>query len=179
MEPQVSLGTTCNCKGASLVRRITSKCWCKQYDESSKPLKSLAHVVREPYYKHPFKICPMPSKYMQEECFIRITKMAQTCRIPKEEIKGVKMQNPYAVRMTYHYGHGSYKTKGHLLFQPVNCDKKLGSLYFRTLKHIFLYNAFKEDIYEEQPELKMVTLNQLLINIHFTFMRVKSPLITV
>ena len=29
--------------------------------------------------------------------------------------------------------------------------KKLGSLYFCTLKPIFLHNAFTEDIYEEQP----------------------------
>ena len=94
MESQVSLGTMCKCKNTSLVRRITTKCWCKQYDESSKPLISLAHVVRKPYYKHPFKVCPMPPKYMQEECFIRVTEMTQTCKIPKDEIKGGENMKP-------------------------------------------------------------------------------------
>ena len=88
---------------------------------------------------------------MTEECFIKIALMTQTCKIPKDEIKGVKIQDPYALKMTYHYDYGTYETKGHFLFQPVNCKKKLGSLYFHTLKHIFLHNAFTEDIYEEQP----------------------------
>ena len=51
MEPQVSLGVTCRCQDPNLMKRIVTKCWCKQYDESSKPLKSLAHIVRKPYYK--------------------------------------------------------------------------------------------------------------------------------
>ena len=72
MEPQISLGTTCKCQDSSLTKRIVTKCWCKQYDESSKPLNSLAHVVRKPYYKYPFKVCAMPPKYMIEECFIKI-----------------------------------------------------------------------------------------------------------
>ena len=151
MEPQISLGTTCKCQDPSLTKRIVTKCWCKQYDESSKPLNSLAHIVRKPYYKYPFKVCPMPTKYMIEECFIKITSMTQTDKIPKNEIKGVKTQDPYALKMTYHYDYGTYETKGHFLFQPVNCKKKLGSLYFHTLKHIFLHNAFTKDIYEEQP----------------------------
>ena len=117
-----------------------------------KPLKSLAHIVRKPYYKHPFKVCPMPTKYMTEECFIRITSMTQTEKIPKNEIKGVRTQDPYALKMTYHYDYGTYETKGHFLFQPVNCKEKIGSLYYHTLKHIFLHNAFTEDIYEEQSK---------------------------
>ena len=93
----------------------------------------------------------MPSKYIIEECFIKIASMTKTEKIPKDEIKGVKIQVPYALTMTYHYDYGTYETKGHFLFQPVNCKKKLSSLYFHTLKHIFLHNAFTEDIYEEQP----------------------------
>ena len=91
MEPQVSLGTTCNCQDPSLIKRIVTKCWCKQYDESSKPLNLLVHVVRKPYYKHPFKVCAMPPEYMVEECFIKIATMTQTHKIPKDEIKGVKI----------------------------------------------------------------------------------------
>ena len=78
MEPQVCLGTTCKCQDPSLTKRIVTKCWCKQYDESSKPLNSLAHLVRKSYYKYPFKVCSMPTKYMTEECFINITSMTQT-----------------------------------------------------------------------------------------------------
>ena len=63
MEPQVNLGTICKCQDPSLKKRIVTKCWCKQYDESSKPFNSLAHVVRKPYYKHPFKVCTMPPEY--------------------------------------------------------------------------------------------------------------------
>ena len=54
-----------------------------------------------------------------EECFIKITSMAQTDKIPKNEIKGVRTQDPYALKMTYDYDCGTYETKGHFLFQPV------------------------------------------------------------
>ena len=50
---------------------------------------------------------------MIEECFIKIASMTQTHKIPKDEIKGVKIQDPYALKMTYHYDYGTYETKGH------------------------------------------------------------------
>ena len=34
----------------------------------------------------------MPPEYMIEECFIKIASMTQTHKIPKDEIKGVKIQ---------------------------------------------------------------------------------------
>ena len=40
----------------------------------------------------------MPTKYMIEECFIIITSMTQTDKIPKNKIKGVKTQDPYALK---------------------------------------------------------------------------------
>ena len=73
MELQVSLGTKCKCQDPSLIKGIVTKCWCKQHDESSKPLNLLSHVVRKPYYKHPFKVCAMPPEYMVEVLYIRFS----------------------------------------------------------------------------------------------------------
>ena len=42
--------------------------------------------------------------------------MTQTDKIPKNEIKRVKTQDPYALKTTYHYDYGTYETKGHFLF---------------------------------------------------------------
>ena len=43
------------------------------------------------------------------------------------------------------------KLRDTFCFNLLIVRKKLGSLYFCTLKHIVLHNAFTEDIYEEQP----------------------------
>ena len=76
--------------------------------------------------------------------------MSQRHRISKEELLGVKVHRPYACKTTYHYNHGIYETEGHCVFQPLNCAERLGSLYFRCLKHILMNNAFTEDIYGQQ-----------------------------
>ena len=57
----------------------------------------------------------MPSKYMQEEYFVRITKMSQRYRISKEELLGVKVHRPYACKTTYHYDHRIYETEGYCM----------------------------------------------------------------
>ena len=65
--------------------------------------------------------------------------MTQTCKIPKDEIKGMKMWNPYALKNTYHYNNGNYETGGHLLFQPLNCGKKVSiTLFSHSEVHIFV-----------------------------------------
>ena len=77
--------------------------------------------------------------------------------------------------MTYHCNHGTYETKGHFLFQPVNCKKKLGLLYFCTLKHIFLHNAFTEDIYEEQPDSPSENIKPVKYKYTFHIYEGKKP----
>ena len=93
----------------------------------------------------------MPPKYIQEECFMRITNMSQKYKISRNELLEMKVHRPYASKTTYHFNKGTYDmTEGHHMFQPLKCTNKVDSLYLRSLKYILINNSFTEDIYEEQ-----------------------------